>query len=494
MEKNYVDEFWKKMTCDEGSFSRFFAALRGGENSVFHNIVSQSVLLDDNWIITLEEGLNSVEQIVRRPRKFIAENDLIVDVEKVRRTTNKTVRHLTTHSQYIQNFDEVTGEVRPKKLLSVDLEEDLGIYENRFVCALINRLIRFVEQRNTDLEGKFDTYEQTNIKMQSRFNYGKSRFECNMELKVNNPPENIEQDARNKDLYDRVQTLRRRLRVLQSSEFMKALNKSKPVRPPIQKTNLLTKNVDYNNCYKLWLFVSSYSYLGYSVLAKDKNLPVDGDYYDDLTVLMSLSLQSLVSDNIINGDEYLNIPFTEPEEKEYRLVNSFSFTPDFDNSVQQSGAETINEYYFRRMKDDLVRKADSEGDIPIENRLNVNFVKFFSSISRINDEMYNELIEEQIKSSVDVQTSDVGSSKRTPLERRKELIRLQKERVKRRKLYLKLKWEELERAQRMYERAEAKYKKMRKEFNVDQLSKRFKRVTHKKFSVEKGSKIDGEKK
>ena len=72
---------------------------------------------------------------------------------------------------------------------------------------------------------------------------------------------------------------------------MKQLSKAKPVRPPIQKTNLLTKNVDYNNCYKLWLYISSYTYLGYSIEVKDKNLPVDGDYFDDLTVVTGLSLR-----------------------------------------------------------------------------------------------------------------------------------------------------------------------------------------------------------
>jgi len=484
MDNNFLDNFFEKTVNDPAVFSSFFTELRAGDNSVIHNKISQSVMLDDSWIITLEQGLESVEQIVRRPRKFIAESDLIVDVEKVRRTTNKTVRHLTTHSQYIQNIDNKTGEVRPKKLLSVDLEEDLAIYENRFVCALINRLIRFVEQRNSDLEGQLDTYEQTNVKMRSAFNYGDSHFECNIELKVNEPPENVEQDVRNKQLFERVQTLRRRLRVLQGSSFMQSLAKTKPVRPPIQKTNLLTKNVDYNNCYNLWLFISSYNYLGYSVTAKDKNLPMQGDYYDDLTVLAAMSLQTLITNNVINRSEYMRIKYTEPVEKDFNLVTSLTFDPPFGNSAQKSGEETINEYYFRKMKDDLVR-ASADGDVPVEKRLDVNFVKFFRSVARINDEMYDELIEEQIQAGSAHNIVDEERVKFESLhEKKKEMLRQQKERLKRRKLYLKLKWEEVERAQRLCERTEAKYNKMKEKYYAELREKQTKRVTKRKLKVD----------
>lgn len=485
MDKQFIDNFIEKIDGDSESFSRFFSALRGGKNSVFHNIVSQSVLLDDTWIIEIEKGLNSVEQIVFRPRKFISENDILLDVAKVRRTTTKTVRHLTTHSQYVQNYETRTGEVTPKKLLSVDLEEDLAIYENRFICALINRLIRFVELRYNELDGKFEAFEQTNVKMESKFNFGNAKFQCNIDLKVSEPPKEVEDDQRTRELYDRVQLIRRRLRLLQTTEFMKVLSKAKPVRPPIQKTNLLMKNVDYHACYNLWLFLSSYSNLGYSITCKDKDLPVDGDYYDDLTVLTGLSIQSLITDRILKREDYDAIEFSEPVEREFTLVKNFTFNPDFIDSAQQSDSETINEYYFRKMKDELVLSAQ-EGEIPVENKLNVNFVKFFRSISRINDEMFNELIEEQVKGLSPVEEGNPKKRKLVPLkERKKEQLKQQKERIRRRKLFLKLKWEELERAQRMCERAEAKFNKLRKEYEKEVLATKNKRVSHVKLKTNK---------
>lgn len=474
MDKAFLENFVAKLSGDGESYSRFFAALRGGENKVLHNVVSQAVLLDDNWILTLENALHSVEQIVRNPRKFIAENELILDVAKVRRTTSKTVRHLTTNSQYVQNIDK-NGDVMPKKLLTVELDEDLAIYENRFICALINRLIIFVEQRYKDLEGKLDTREQTNLCIQSEFDYGNNKFKYNLNLQVEEPSEDVEQISRNKELFERVEIIRRRLRVLQTTDFVKKLAKTKPVRPPIQKTNLLKKNVDYNNCYKLWLYISSYTYLGYSVEVKDKNLPVDGDYYDDLTVLAGLSLQSLLTDNVIKREKYDGIEFSEPQEREFSLVTNYTFNPEFNSSKQQSGEETINEYYFRKMKDELTAVAQ-EGEVAVENRLSVNFTKFFRSVSRINDEMYNELIEEQVKDLSDKKPT-------TAVDKKRIAVKEQQERVRRRKLFLKLKWEEVERAQRMEERAEAKLAKLQKELEEEKEKAKPKRVTRKKLTT-----------
>lgn len=481
MDKTYLDNFMNKISGDREAFNLFFAALRDGNNKVLHNIVSQSVQLDDSWILTIEGALHSIEQIVRHPRKFIAENELILDVAKVRRTNAKTVRHLTSHSQFVQNIED-NGDVRPKKLLTVEMEEDIAIYENRFICALVNRLITFVERRYKDLEGKMDMFEQTNLSVQSEFDVGSSMFKCNIDLQIKEPPEGDQKITKNKELFERIETIRRRLRIVQSTDFMKALNKAKPVRPPIQKTNLLTKNVDYNNCYKLWLYISSYTYLGYSIEFKDKNLPVDSDYYDDLTVLTGLSLQSLLTDNVLKREKYAEIEFSEPEEREYELVTNYTFQPGFESTKQQSGEETINEYYFRKMKGELTAAAQ-EGEYTIENRLNVNFSKFFRSISRINDEMYNELIEDQIKAKQHEQEPAVSE-----LEKRRTEIKNQQERIRRRKLFLKLKWEEVERAQRMCERAEARLAKLQTELEDYKDKNRPKRITRKKVTTIKRSK------
>jgi hypothetical protein len=265
-----------------------------------------------------------------------------------------------------------------------------------------------------------------------------------------------------------MQIIRRRLRVLQATDFYKLLSAKKPVHPPIQKTNLLIKNVDYNNCYKLWLYISSFTYLGYTFEIMDKNLPVDSDYYDDLTIIAGLGAQSLVNDNVVKKDNYRDVQFVRPQEKEYNLVTNLSFKPEFDSSKAQAGEEAINEYYFRKMKDELV-KLTQENDVVIDKQINVNFSKFYRAIARINDELYNDLIEEQIK-------ADDDSIIRLPIVKKQDEIKRQQERLKRRNLLLKLKWEEVERAQRVQERAQAKLDKLKKELEAEKQKVKDKKV------------------
>jgi len=132
------------------------------------------------------------------------------------------------------------------------------------------------------------------------------------------------------------------------------------------------------------------------------------------------------------------------------------------------------------MKDELVKTAQ-EGEVAVETKLNVNFLKYFRSVSRINDEMYNELIEEQIESNRE-------EGQLTALESKRLKVKEQRERIRRRRLYLKLKWEEVERAQRMLERAEAKLEKLSDDVEAEKLRTAPRKITKVKMKINKSDK------
>ncbi|MFQ7034456.1 MAG: hypothetical protein ACLRTQ_01540 [Candidatus Borkfalkia sp.] len=182
------------------------------------------------------------------------------------------------------------------------------------------------------------------------------------------------------------------------------------------KTNLIKMNVDYQNCYKLWLYISSYTFVGYSVEVKDKNLPVDGDYFDDLTVLAGLSVQSLFTNNLLKAGEYENIPFGEPKRKNYKVVTKYKFMPSFAEDKKTAGEDTVNEFYFRQMKNELV-KATGRGTLAEEKQLKMNFQRFFKAIEKINNAMLDEVIASQIPAKKDL-LKKTAIQKRTGGQRR----------------------------------------------------------------------------
>ena len=436
MDKEFLNDFIKKMQVDSALYEKFHRALLAGQNQVFHNIVSEAITLDDAWIRTVESALFSVEKIIKNPRRFIIDEDLIVDVAKARKTTAKTVRHLSSHSQFVQNIDD-EGEVRPKKVLTTEMDEDIAIYENRFVCTLVNRLIPFVEQRYRDILNKMNTFDVTGVGIKSNFKYYKNDIECEIKVKIIEPPHDLVLLKKNKELLERITQIRRRLKVLQTTQFMIELSKKKAVHPPIMKTNLLKMNVDYQNCYKLWLYISSYTFVGYSVDYREKRLPVDGDYYDDLTVLAGLSIQSLFTNNLLNKYLYEAMPFEPLKRKEYKVLTSYIFDPLFDNDKKEVGEDVVNEYYYQQMKDEIVKATKIKSSITNTKELNLSFNRFFKAISKINDAMYDSLIDTQKGKKKDLEY-------KTPLQKKQQAVKDQELVLRRYRQLSRLKREDLE--------------------------------------------------
>lgn len=459
MDKEFLNDFIKKMQADGGLYEKFHRALLAGKNEVFHNIVSEAITLDDSWILTVDAALFSVEKIVKNPRKFIIDEDLIVDVAKARKTTAKTVRHLSSHSQFVQNVAD-DGEVRPKKVLTTEMDEDIAIYENRFVCTLINRLIPFVEQRYRDILSKMNTFDVTGVGIKSNFKYYKNDIECEIKVKIVEPPHDVVLLAKNKELIERITQIRRRLKVLQSTSFMVELSKKKPVRPPIMKTNLIRMNVDYQNCYKLWLYISSYTFVGYSVDYREKQLPVDGDYYDDLTVLAGLSIQSLFTNNLLNKYAYEAMPFQPLKRKDYKVITSYVFDPLFDNDRKEVGEEVVNEYYFRQMKDEIVKATRATSTITHTKDLRLSFERFFKAVAKINNEMFDDLIDTQKGKKKEL-------THKTALQKKQQAVKDQQLVLRRYRQLSRLRREELEKQLNAESRELLKLEKLQAELDKE---------------------------
>ncbi len=451
MEAEFLQNFIGKFTSDGDIYDKFFTALRSGTNKIVHNTVSENFQLDENWIYTIEGGLYSIEAIIRNPRKFIREEEVTVDVARAKRTTSKTVRHLASHTQYVEAAEE--DNVRPKKVLVAEIEEDIAIYENRFVFALINKLNDFVERRNHDIQNRAESADYTNLNVNSEFNVGKNNFKCNLEIKVKEPTHDEENLEVQNGLLEKISLIRKRIQLIKQTAFYHQLTKSKPVKPPIQKTNLLRMNVDYRNCYNLWLFISAYNHLGFSIHVTEKDLPVEGDYYDDLTVVVGLAVQSLVTDGNLRREMYSEIPIKKKQEKDFRLVTNYNFTPDFGVGKENvsEGEDAVNEYYFRQMRDELVRATKRKNDVVETKDLDLNFRHFYRSIAKINGEMYKDIIYSEMPEKV---------GGRTVIQKREQAVKNQKLLLRRFAQLSKLQRAEFEKTLKMEKRELLKLEKL----------------------------------
>ncbi len=455
-----VKEFVSILNPPE-ALEKIRAALIGGKNSIAHKIVSESITLDAKWIDEIESGLFHVEKIVRQPKSFITDQEYIVDVEKAKKINSRTVRHLAANTKNIANVEE-NGDIRPKRVLTIENEEELGIYENRFVAALIERLQIFVERRFKDINEKMSDLDITNLRMDSSFDLGKSKVEYNLAVLVKDPPKDSLQHQENLSNLGRIEALRKRLKILTNTEFYKRMAQLKPVRPPINKTNILKLNVDYGAAYKLWLYISAYTFVGYSVVTQDKNLPVDGDYYDDLTLLAGLAVKALADNDRERGKAYGELEAKPPRRKKYRVLTKTELRPSFRQDKARAGDDAVNEFYYNQIKKALQEAVDmpENYDLAEQKKLDLSFSKFVRTLGKINFDMYNEIIRTH---------SLALTKKKDGTLRGKAFDIKQQEKIYKRYLMLsQLKSAELEKALRAESREFLKLEKMKADFAYEE--------------------------
>lgn len=428
------EDFFSRINAADSLFPSLVDAVGAGRNKLAHNQRNETFIIDDSWIMMIQDLLFSMELIAKNPKKFIKEEDFIVAVEKAKRTTSRSIRHLASHTNYIRGFDE-DDMVIPSKVLTSEFDEELFIYENRFVYSLLKRLVKFVEDRFIAIRNNINSYDTNNYSMSSDFKYGRSEITYNLDMKIKTNRLTSAALDKNYQLLKDLDQIRKRVRILNNSEFARQLSKAKLVFPPIQKTNIIRMNLHYKNCYKLWLFISSFNSLGFSVEIEDKDLITDGDYFEDLTMLVGLSLKTLIANDKVRESIFSGVKYKPKNVKNYRNIERINYKPFFKNELKEK-ADEINEYYFYKIRELITKTArERAGDVVSVRTLEASFTRFFRQLSKVNQELLFTVLK--------LPEEKPDKNKLTPIKKKILQLKDAKEVYKRRKLHTKLATSEL---------------------------------------------------
>lgn len=250
----------------------------------------------NDYIKEIEELAPSLEIIVNYPHKFIKEITENVQVEKAKRVSIKTIQHLAQNSQDVSDILE-TGQVIPKRVLNVFTEDDLNIYENRFIMTLIRRLQIFIELRYKYIEEHGDTRNSDVINVKQEIKIEDATYEFEGKLKLTVPSDDEGYRDVNKDLLERLINLRKRVTFLMNSNFMKLMINASPVQDPIQQTNIIRLNYLYNDAFKLWTFINKYDELGITYTVKEVKVDFGKEYIGNINQLALHSLFTIQSEH-----------------------------------------------------------------------------------------------------------------------------------------------------------------------------------------------------
>ncbi len=248
--------------------------------------------IDEEWVTKIEDALPALDEIIRKPSRFIEETERVLPIELSRNISSRSIKHLSQHTDYISKVDGDT--VTPSKILNVFRDETIHTYENKFINTLVNRLYIFVERRyETALkEGKDE--KNTSLDFSEEFVHGELSAKMHFSVEISEEPkdgEHLKNYTYTTDLWQRVIRLHHICAAYMNSDFVRDMDRQY-VRPPIVRTNALLKNKNLRQCLELWEYIESYENVGYNMLVQENLEDIDPRYIREL--YYSSALQYLI--------------------------------------------------------------------------------------------------------------------------------------------------------------------------------------------------------
>ena len=307
MNKSYLELYLEykdnlaSLTTDEGFYDAMSACIDSGNNkfSLFNRYFEKKI--DLRWVEEIEACIIPLDNIMRIPRKFIVQEEEIVPIERARKITNESIRHLAQHTNMIAKVEGDT--VTPNQILNVFREESFEVYENRFVFTLMQNLVRFIDVRYNVIFNISDDDNTASLKMESDFERGREKVSYKLEISAMSGGAELDDTAsslegENATAFQRIERIRKIINEYAHSPFMKELKNCTPVRPPIMRTNAIQKNPNFRACLKLWQFIQSYNELGYEITVKESNDMVSEEYRAQLEQMLAVNYMMLKANTL----------------------------------------------------------------------------------------------------------------------------------------------------------------------------------------------------
>lgn len=393
----------KEVLLDENNaFSKyFFDHYLSGNRTVYQKYISETKKFDDEWIKTLESFFPSISKIIQNPKTALKYEEDIVAIEKARKITGRSIRHLASNTHLIKEIRD--EQIVPKRILISQSEQDYAIYENRFIMTLINRLYTFVNNRYIVIKDNVESFEKDHFNLASNFKIAGQDVNLKIDLVLKKDLENQEINKFNKALLKRVEHLKAFVLSFKLSPFMELLASAKEIKPPIMKTNLIIKNPDFKNAYTLWLFLDQYHLLGYDVDVKERTSSFNEAYLKDIEQLALISyltfMQNQQKKPLIDEKEVTS----SKKQTKIAKTNPLDIVKRPDLIIMEDNF--VNEYYLNKIKkvfEDNLITISKEKILPdtalkraLRQTIDITNALYESLFAFEEEDIFNRMVEEE---------------------------------------------------------------------------------------------------
>ena len=308
--------------------------------------------IDYSWLNVLEDTLPNIDKIVRNPRRFIIQEEDVEIVEKTKRISRETIKHLAEHCENIQDIDE-NGDVVPKKLLNVYREDTTDLYENRFIYTLVTRLESFINRQLESLEmtSKKEIEKDVSYKANTVIDNRK----INIELKMHSTDE-IDMSEDGENYKNRILACYEIISSFRTTQAIRELIGCSLVSNPIRKTNLILREPNFQKAFILWQYLDNFEFKDPKTINYEKLTNNSKELKDEFT------LGYFINANAIDEKKENLLQYRDTDSKLKKLLNDYVYeeNQNIDEFIEKTKIYYIKSKQEKKEKEEKISSIYNE--------------------------------------------------------------------------------------------------------------------------------------
>lgn len=240
------------------SFDELIESISVGNLSLEVSDDDGTKIIDDSSIEEIKKIIPCLLKIVDKPRSFIKTLEEKVPVETAKRIKHKAIAQLSQDSN--DWYARTVLSVKPKNIVSDINEETIDLYENRFICSLIDRISNLLVQARQFYDAQLKILDDNSAinAINREYQYNTDSFMFYNKISKSMYSYHEDSAYRTKVEVERniIKNIEKKIGLLKRFDFYRTLHKKRKVIDPIQKTNILMFEYNYNQAYKLWKYLN----------------------------------------------------------------------------------------------------------------------------------------------------------------------------------------------------------------------------------------------
>lgn len=238
-------------------------AFEGECDGEFISGARKTVTVDELWLSKCEEALPHIKEAIEQYRSLIKKEGEVVRIDRAKRPSKDSVTHLARHSNYIKTVTD-DGRLAPDEIYITDNDEDLAVYENRFLYLALTYMHSFVSVRYEKIM-RISSESGVSMRIERKSREQNKSISYKLEISETMNGSDNSADLKNGQVMARIRAVLNSVSAFLQTPLMKSVSAAPLLSPPVVRTNLIKNNVHFSAVYLLYSFLSAYQQEGFTV-------------------------------------------------------------------------------------------------------------------------------------------------------------------------------------------------------------------------------------